>query len=73
MNMKANKYKLSSSLKNSSDFNSQSESIHSSIRSIDGVNAVRIDSDANTVTVDYDAGKVSSSEIEQKLKEGNFI
>lgn len=37
--------------------------IENSISSHDGINAVRVDMQANTVTVDYDEGKYSEGDI----------
>ncbi|WZL74222.1 hypothetical protein QBE52_05650 [Clostridiaceae bacterium 35-E11] len=65
--MKAAKFKLTG------DAKKQAKSIHDSIVQLNGINAVRIDSFANTVTVDYDDHKVSSSDIQSTLKQNNYI
>ncbi|MBB6216299.1 copper chaperone CopZ [Anaerosolibacter carboniphilus] len=65
--MNAKKYTLKG------DAKSQAEAIHNTIAQMNGIKAVRVDSFANTVTVDYDDKKVSSSQIESKLKENNYI
>ncbi len=65
--MNAKKYRLKG------DAKSQAESIHHVISQMDGIKAIRVDSFANTVTVDYEDDKVSSSEIESKLRENNYI
>lgn len=65
--MKVNKYRLKV------DAKSKKEAIHDTIASMYGIKAIRVDSFANTVTVDYDDEKVCSSEIESALKQNNFI
>ncbi|WP_083525085.1 heavy-metal-associated domain-containing protein [Thermotalea metallivorans] len=52
---------------------SQANAIHDSITQMDGIKAVRIDSFANTVTVDYDDSRISSSDIQSKLRQHNYI
>ncbi|QUH26735.1 heavy-metal-associated domain-containing protein [Serpentinicella alkaliphila] len=65
--MKANKFKLNTDVK------SNGKNIHNSISKLDGINSVRLDSFANTVTVNYDDSKVSSSEIESILRQKNYL
>ncbi|AOY75292.1 heavy-metal-associated domain-containing protein [Clostridium formicaceticum] len=59
--MKAEKFKFKG------DAKAKGKEIHKSIAALDGVKAVRVDSFANTVTVDYDENKISSSDIKSKL------
>ncbi|MBU5439676.1 heavy-metal-associated domain-containing protein [Tissierella sp. MSJ-40] len=47
--------------------------IKDSLKTVEGINAVRLDTTAQTITVDYDDSVVSLSTIESKLKENNFI
>lgn len=56
--MKANKF-IISGLKDSHKI----ENIEESIRSNDGINAVRVDMQASTITVDYDEGRYSEGDI----------
>ena len=65
--MKAVKFQINT------DAKSQGESIHNSISNLDGIMAVRVDSFANTVTVDYDDNRISSKDIESNLKQNNYI
>lgn len=71
--MRADKIKLNNSLENSSDMKSQAENITDTIHSLDGINAVRVDTLENTITVDYNEDKVSLKEIQRKLKEADYI
>jgi len=73
MKMKAEKFRLNSSLKDVADLKSVAKSLTDDIHSLGGINAVRVDPIENTVTVDYNEGQVSSSQIKQKLKEGNYL
>lgn len=73
MSMKAEKFQLNNSYKEVRDLQAIEKSISQDIQSLNGINAVRLDPIANTVTVDYNEGQVSSSEIQQKLKEGNYL
>lgn len=56
--MKANKFVVSG-LSDSGKIPTIKQSIHSH----DGVNAVRVDMQANTITVDYDEGRYSEGDI----------
>jgi copper chaperone CopZ len=56
--MKANKFVISG-LKDSDKI----ADVKQSIRSHDGINAVRIDMQANTITVDYDESRYSAGDI----------
>jgi copper chaperone CopZ len=56
--MKANKFTVAN-LNDASKITQIKESIHSH----DGINAVRFDMQAGTVTVDYDDGKYTESDI----------
>jgi|GEM_PF-1108718 len=56
--MKANKFVITDSIDES-----RIADIERSIHSHDGINAVRIDAQANTVTVDYDEGRYSEGDI----------
>ncbi len=56
--MKANKFIISDLIDNSAI-----PAIKDSISSHDGINAVRIDMQASTVTVDYDEGRYSEKQI----------
>ncbi len=47
--------------------------VKNSLHSIDGVKAVRLDDRANTITVEYDDSKVSSSTLENELRKNNFL
>lgn len=47
--------------------------IKNSLHSIEGVKAVRLDDNANTITVEYDDSKVSPSTLENELKKNNFL
>lgn len=73
MKMKAEKFKLNNSLKDVADLKLVAKSLTDEIRSINGVNAVRVDPIENTVTVDYNEGQVSSSQIQQKIKDGKYL
>ncbi len=64
--MKANKFVVSGI--NDSDINTYEQSI----KSHDGINAARIDMQANTVTVDYDEGKCSTEEIKSFINEAGL-
>ena len=39
----------------------------------EGVKAVRLDDNANTITVEYDDSKVSPATLESELKKNNFL
>jgi copper chaperone CopZ len=65
--MKADKFKIKG------DAKPQAKSIHNSIAKLDGIKAIRVDSLANTVTVDYDDEKITSSQIESTLKDNKFM
>lgn len=69
MKMKAEKFKLNNSLKDVTDLKSFKTSLTEDINSLGGVNAVRIDAVANTITVDYNEEQVSSTQIKQKITE----
>lgn len=56
--MKANKFVVSN-LKDANKISSIEQTIHSH----EGVNAVRVDMQAQTVTVDYDEGRYSEGDI----------
>ncbi|WP_099190769.1 heavy-metal-associated domain-containing protein [Tepidibacter mesophilus] len=73
MKMKAEKFKLNNSLKDNDNLKSVAKSLTDDIHSLGGVNAVRVDPIENTVTVDYNEGQVSSNQIQQKLKDGNYL
>ena len=47
--------------------------IKNSLHSIEGVKAVRLDDNANTITVEYDDSKVSPATLESELKKNNFL
>ncbi|MBS4539335.1 hypothetical protein GOQ27_12740 [Clostridium sp. D2Q-11] len=73
MTMKADKFKLDDSLRGTKDLKSLANSITNDIHGLGGVNAARFDPIENTVTVDYNEGEVSLNQIQQKLKEGNYL
>lgn len=73
MNIKVEKFRLNNSLKNAGDMKTEAKAIQDSIHNLDGINAVRVDPFENMITVDYNADQVSLSQIEQKLKENNYI
>lgn len=56
--MKANKFVLGNMIDSSAI-----PAIKQSISSHDGINAVRIDTQANTITVDYDEGRYTEQDI----------
>jgi copper chaperone CopZ len=56
--MKAKKFNISG-LNNSKEISHIEQAIHSH----EGINAVRVDTQANTVTVDYDEGRYKESDI----------
>lgn len=60
--MRADKFKVPG-LKSSDDMTLYSDTISK----LDGVNAVRVDIMANTVTVDYDESKISEKELQSKI------
>lgn len=55
------------------DAKQQAESIHNTIAGLDGIKSIRIDSFANTVTVEYDDDEISQSKIESALRNKNYI
>lgn len=65
--MKANKF-IVSDLVDSSAI----PSIKESISSHDGINAVRVDMQANTVTVDYDEGRYSEKQIQNFISQAGL-
>ena len=70
--MRADKFKLNPSFKNSKNLESDAKALTDAVHTLDGINAVRVDPIANTITVDYNEDKVSKREIKQKLKENNY-
>ncbi len=73
MTIKVKKYKLNNTLKEADDMKTFAKSITDDIRSLGGVNAVRVDTLENSITVDYNEGQVSSDQIQEKLKAGNYV
>lgn len=69
--MKAKQYSITNI--NDQDMNEKTHVIHSAISGLQGINAVRVDPYRNTVTVDFDDGKVSEKEIQEKLRQNNFM
>ncbi|MCX7747624.1 MAG: heavy-metal-associated domain-containing protein [Clostridia bacterium] len=62
--MKANKF-----IVNGLTDASKIPDIKASIRSHDGINSVRVDMQANTVTVDYDEGRYNEGDIKNFVNE----
>jgi copper chaperone CopZ len=62
--MKYKKFNISN-LKN----DDQITSIRNSISQIDGVKAVRVDTIANTITVEYDENKVSTNQLQSQINQ----
>lgn len=71
--MRLEKFRLSNSLKNASDINFQAKMIQDTLYDIEGVNIVRVNTFENTITIDYNEVQISSSKIQQKLKENNYM
>lgn len=69
--MKAKQYSITDV--RDQDMNEKTHIIHSAISELQGINAVRVDPYRSTVTVDFDENKVSEKEIQNKLKENNFM
>lgn len=65
--MKANKFIISDLIDNSAI-----PAIKDSISLHDGINAVRIDMQASTVTVDYDEGRYSEKQIENFINQAGL-
>lgn len=65
--MKANKFVVTG-LKDSSKIPEISQSINSH----DGINAVRVDMQASTVTVDYDEGRYSEGDIKNFVSQAGL-
>ena len=65
--MKANKFVISGL-----DDPKNISNIENSIISNDGINAVRVDMQASTVTVDYDEGRYSEKDIEKFVNQAGL-
>ncbi len=65
--MKANKFVISGL-----DDPKNISNIENSIFSNDGINAVRVDMQASTVTVDYDEGRYSEKDIESFVNQAGL-
>lgn len=70
--MKAKKFRLSN-FEIPHDLRDKAQSIETQIGELSGVNAVRVDPFAQTVTVDFNEGEVSEKEITSILEENQFM
>jgi copper chaperone CopZ len=65
--MKANKFVVTGII-----YDDRIPGIKQSIRSHEGVNSVRVDAQANTVTVDYDEARYSEGEIKSFISQAGL-
>ena len=70
--MRAKKYRISN-LGVTEEMKKNSQRIQSAINQLEGINAVRIDPYAETVTVDFDDSKVSEEEIQKILRDDHYL